>query len=66
MTRKHDDKVMELAQEVFQDRDGLKALLELLLNQVMGVEVGQHLGAEYHTSAGASAAGIGTGRRGGV
>jgi len=45
MTRKHDDKVLELAQAVFETRDGLKEILELLLNQVMGEEVTAHVGA---------------------
>ena len=48
MAHKKDDKVLELAQEVFQNRDGLKGFLELLLNQVMGEEVTAHVGAEPH------------------
>ncbi len=46
MARKQNDKILELAQEVFRNRDGLKGLLELLLDQVMGEEVTAHVGAE--------------------
>jgi len=48
MVRKKDDKILELAQGVFQNWDGLKELLELLLNQVMGEEVTAHVGALPH------------------
>lgn len=48
MTQKHDDKLVDLAQEVFETRDGLKGFLELLLNRVMAEEVTAHVGAEPH------------------
>ncbi len=32
MAQKQNDKILELAQEVFQNRDGLKDFLELLLS----------------------------------
>lgn len=48
MAQKQNDKILELAQEVFQNRDGLKDFLELLLSQVMGEEVTAHVGAEPH------------------
>lgn len=48
MAQKQNDKILELAQEVFQNRDGLKGFLELLLNQVMGEEVTAHVGALPH------------------
>ncbi len=46
MAHKENDKILELAQGVFQTRDGLKDFLELLMNQVMGEEVTAHVGAE--------------------
>lgn len=48
MAQKQNDKILELAQEVFETRDGLKGFLELLLNQVMGEEVTAHVGADPH------------------
>ena len=48
MAQKQNDKILELAQEVFQNQDGLKDFLELLLNQVMGEEVTAHVGAKPH------------------
>jgi len=48
MAHKKHDNILELAQEVFQNRDGLKGFLELLLDQVMGEEVTAHVGAEPH------------------
>lgn len=48
MTTEHNDRIFELAQEVFEGRDGLRRLLEELLNQVMQTEVSEHVGAERH------------------
>ena len=48
MTHHHSDTIEELAQELFQQQDGLKGLLELLLNAAMRGEVSEQLGAERH------------------
>ena len=45
MTQEHFDVIGQLMQEIFQDRDGLKRLLEALLESAMCEEVQQHLGA---------------------
>lgn len=42
------DVIEQLVQEVFADRDGLKRLLEVLLQATMQSEVSQHIGAERH------------------
>ena len=46
MARDNHDVIGQLLQEVFTDRDGLKRLLETLINQVMQGEVAQHLEAK--------------------
>lgn len=56
MTAQHDDRILELAQELFAERDGARRLLEALVNQVMEAEVSEHLGAGRHER--------GSGRRG--
>ncbi len=48
MTQQHSDTIEELAQELFQQQDGLKRLLEELLNAAMRGEVSEQLGAERH------------------
>ncbi len=48
MTQPHSDTIEELAQELFERRDGIKQLLEQLLNTAMEVEAGEHLGARRH------------------
>jgi len=48
MAQQQNDKILELVQDVFQRRDGLKDFLELLLNQVMGEELTAHVGAKPH------------------
>ena len=48
MTEQHDDRILELAQELFTERDGARRLLEALVNQVMEAEVSEHLGAGRH------------------
>jgi len=48
MAHKQNDKILELAQEVFESRDGLKEFLEILLAQVMDAEVTAHVGALPH------------------
>ena len=48
MTEQHDDRILELAQELFSERDGARRLLEALVNQVMEAEVSEHLGAGRH------------------
>lgn len=45
MAHNQNDKIFELAQEVFETRDGLKDFLELLLAQVMDAELTAHVGA---------------------
>jgi len=42
------DVIEQLVQEVFDDRDGFKRLLEVLLQATMQSEVSQHIGAERH------------------
>ena len=51
MAKSKDDVVGQLLQEVFTNRDGLKQLLEELVNQTMQQEVGEHLGAARHERA---------------
>ena len=48
MTEQHDDRILELAQELFSERDGARRLLEALVNQVMEAEVSEHLGVGRH------------------
>ncbi len=48
MTHDHSDRIAKLAQELFQQRDGVKRLLEELLNAAMRAEVSEQLGAERH------------------
>jgi transposase-like protein len=48
VTEQHDDRILELAQELFAGRDGARRLLEALVNQVMEAEVSEHLGAGRH------------------
>jgi len=42
------DVIGQLLQEVFEDREGLKRLVEFLANQAMRQEVGEHLCADRH------------------
>jgi len=51
MAKSKDDAVGQLLQEIFTNRDGLKRLLEELVNQTMQQEVGEHLGAGRHERA---------------
>lgn len=46
MTQDHSDKILELAQELFQQDEGVKQLLQALIEQAMQAEVNQHLGAQ--------------------
>ncbi len=46
MTQDHSDKILELAQELFQQDEGVKQLLAALIEQAMQAEVNQHLGAQ--------------------
>ena len=48
MTHDHSDRIAKLAQELFQQRDGVKRLLEELLNAAMRAEASEQLGAERH------------------
>ena len=48
MPHEHSDTIEELAQELFERRDGVKRLLEELLNAAMRAEVSEQLGAERH------------------
>ncbi len=48
MTHDHSDTIAELVQELFQQRDGVKRLLEELLNAAMRAEMTEQLGAERH------------------
>lgn len=48
MTEQHDDRILELAQEVLAQDDGARRLLEEMVNQVMEVEVSEHLRAGRH------------------
>jgi transposase-like protein len=48
MAETNGDVVGQLLQEVFADRDGLRRLLEVLVNTTMQVEAGRHVGAEPH------------------
>ena len=48
MAEKNGDVVGHLLQEVFAERDGLRRLLEVLVNAAMQVEAGRHVGAEPH------------------
>ncbi len=48
MAKKHIDTVDRLLQEVFSQRDGLKHLLETLLDSTMRSEVSAHIGADHH------------------
>ncbi|MCP4378673.1 MAG: hypothetical protein GY794_21170 [bacterium] len=48
MAKMNGDVIEQLVQEVFKDRDGLKRLLETLLQATMQSEVSQHIGAERH------------------
>lgn len=51
MARDNGDRIGELLQEVFSSQDGLKGLLEALLETAMHKEVADHLGAEHHERA---------------
>jgi len=52
MTQDHSDKIRELAQELFQQDEGVKQLLEALVESAMQAEVEEHLGAgRYERSA---------------
>jgi len=48
MAEMNGDVIEQLVQEVFEDRDGLKRLLEALLQATMQSEVSRHIGAEPH------------------
>ena len=48
MTHDHSDTMAELARELFQQRDGVKRLLEELLNAAMRAEVSEQLGTARH------------------
>lgn len=48
MAKVNGDIIEQLVQEVFDDRDGFKRLLEVLLQATMQSEVSQHIGAERH------------------
>jgi putative transposase len=48
MAEGNGDVVGQLLQEVFAKRDGLRRLLEVLVNATMQVEAGRHVGAEPH------------------
>jgi transposase-like protein len=48
MAEGNGDVVGQLLQEVFAERDGLKRLLEVLVNTTMQVEAGRHVGAGPH------------------
>ncbi len=48
MTHEHSDTIAELVQELFQQKDGVKRLLEELLTAAMRAEVSEQLGAERH------------------
>jgi len=52
MTQDHGDKIRELAQELFQQDEGVKQLLEALVESAMQAEAEEHLGAgRYERSA---------------
>ena len=46
MTQQHSDTIEELVQEPFTQRDGVKRLLEELLNTAMELEASEHVGAQ--------------------
>lgn len=48
MAKSNSDIIGQLLQEVFADRDGLKQVLEVLVNQAMQSEVTQHLAADQY------------------
>lgn len=48
MARANNEVIEQLLQEVFSQRDGLKQLLESLLESTMQTEVNQHIGATPH------------------
>ena len=48
MAELNGDVIGQLVQEVFTDRDGLKRLLEILLDATMQAEASKHVGAERH------------------
>ena len=48
MTQPHSDTIEQLAQELFERRDGMKQLLEQLLNAAMELEASEHIGARRH------------------
>ena len=48
MAKDNSDIIGQLLQEVFTDRDGLKQVLEALVNQAMQSEVSQHLAADQY------------------
>ena len=48
MTQPHSDTIEQLAQELFVRRDGMKRLLEELLNTAMELEASKHIGARRH------------------
>ena len=51
MTKKNDASIQQLVQGLFNDKEGLKTLLELLVNQAMQSEVAVHLDAQPHERA---------------
>ena len=48
MTHEHSDTIAELVQDLLQQKDGVKRLLEELLSAAMRAEVSEQLGAERH------------------
>ena len=52
MAKDNSDIIGQLLQEVFTDRDGLKRILETLVNQAMQSEVSQHLAADQYQRTG--------------
>ena len=48
MAKDKNDVIGRLLQEVFVDKNGLKHLLEALVNQAMQCEIAEHLGADEH------------------
>ena len=50
--RENIGQIEQLVQDVFRQEDGLKRVLEALLNGVMQAEAGVHVGAEFHERSG--------------
>ena len=48
MTPPHDEALLEMLQGLFQSREGLKEVLELILNRAMETEMSEHLQAAPH------------------